>query len=532
MGGMKPPSYVVKFDHSANWQYRRDVPPDIRPHVDGVTRWCHSLGTGVLREAAIEAARFTHHYNELIRDIRAKGKLTPEEAAAIDEAGGEDAFVSQVAENLDAAEKAEADARYVHSFAELDGPVIGSDPFSVAARDLLASTRSASPSPAQARAEIDGLKAKATRFREAVAEDAPLAAKLRPTSTLSTKLADLPTPPNSSTLSSLLAAWEKARKPTNANQYAVPVRSFERLHGRLQLAKITKAHVREFRDHLAASGLKQSTASKHFRCLKGLFRFAVEEGHLESSPAESIGWIHEKRKFSEAKDDSRRTLTVDEIQRLLAACDALPKNNHSKQDTAWFIRAALWTGARPEELAQLTPDDIAEVHGVLCIRIHDRLNHQKIKNPSSLRDVPVHQALIDLGFLKFVETRKSQRLLFSTLKADGKGRLYTRMQRRWSRLMRNQAKIVDPRVVNYSARHTFKDALRLNETPEYTEDRLMGHTTPERRTPDRYGSAQVANLDKWLQKADIFDKRRSISSFEDEPEEQAAEDAARALGAR
>jgi hypothetical protein len=60
----------------------------------------------------------------------------------------------------------------------------------------------------------------------------------------------------------------------------------------------------------------------------------------------------------------------------------------------------------------------------------------------------------------------------------------------------------------------------------------MGHTTPDRRTPDRYGSAQVANLDKWLQKADIFDKRRSISSFEDEAEEQTAEDAARALGAR
>ncbi|CAN2534466.1 Tyrosine+recombinase+XerC [Methylocapsa aurea] len=528
---MKTPAYVVKFAHSANWHYRRDVPPDIRPFVK-VTRWCHSLETAVLREAAIEAARYTHRYNELIRDNRTSGKLTPEkaeltpeEAERVKKVGGEDAFVSQITDHLDAAEKAERDARYVHSFAELDGPVVGSDPFAVAARDLLASTRSASPSPTEARAKIKALKAEAESFREAVAEDAPLATKLRPASPLATKLADLPTSPDTATLSHILSAWEKARKPANANQYAVPVRSFEALHGRLLLKKITKAHIREFRDHLAEGGLKQSTASKHFRCLKSLFRFAVEEAHLESSPAESIGWIREKRKFSEAKDESRRTLTVDEIQRLLAACDALPKNNHSKQDTAWFIRAALWTGARPEELAQLTPGDIAEVNGVMCFRIHDRMTHQKLKNRSSMRDVPIHQALVDLGFLKFTETRKAQRLLFPTLKADGKDRLYTRMQRRWSRLLRNQAKIIDPRVVPYSTRHTFKDALRLNETPQYIEDRLMGHTSPDRRIADGYGSAQVANLNKWLQKVDLLDKARSVSGFDDEgaETEEAAE---------
>ncbi|QGM46479.1 site-specific integrase [Methylocystis heyeri] len=514
---MKAPSYVVKVPGSGNWHYKRDVPPDIRAALGGKpARWRHSLGTSVLREASIEAARLTHKYNELIRVIRAKAQLSPEEQAQIEEAGGEGAFVEQVSERLRAAEGAESGARYIHSIAELDGPVTGSDPFAVAARELLASTRSAAPSPSEARAKIAGLQAEAESLREEIAQDAPLVAKLQPASGLTTKLGDLPSTTQTATLGSVLAAWEKVKKPRNFNQYSVPIREFESLHGRKLLTQLKKEHVRQFRDHLAAKGLKESTASKHFRCLKSIFSFAVEDGYIDASPAAAVRWIWKKRKFSELKEESRRTLTVDELNRLLGVCDTLPKNNHAKQDAAWFIRLALWTGGRPEELCQLTHADIAKVSGVMCVRIRDLLKYQKIKNQSSMRDVPIHKALIDMGFIQFVEARKNQRLIFSTLKADGRERLYSRMQRRCSRLMRNQAKITDPRVVVYSFRHMFKDCLRRIDAPQYIADRLMGHTSPGRRVADGYGGAQVENLNKWLQQIDLFDKGRTVSGFKDE----------------
>jgi integrase len=518
---MKVPPYVVKVPQSSNWQYRRDIPPDIRQTLEGrPARWRHSLGTAILREAAIKAARLTHKYNELIRVTRAKLKLSPEEAARIEEAGGADAFISEVSERLRDVKQAETAALFIHNLAELDGPVKGNDPFAVAAREILASTRDLAPTASEARAKIKGLNAEAESLREEIAQDGLLVAKLQPASSLTAQLGDLPANTKTATLSLVLEAWEKAKKPRNVNQYSVPVREFEALHGRLFMTQIKKDHIRQFRDHLAARGLKESTASKHFRCLKSIFSFAVEDGYVDSSPATDVRWQWEKRKFSEVKQDSRRTLTVDEINRLLAACDGLPKNDHTKTDTAWFIRLALWTGARPEELSQLTPADIAEVGGVMCIRIHDRLAHQKIKNQSSMRDIPLHKALIDQGFLAFVETRKSQPLLFSTLKANGNERLYSRMQRRWSRLLRNQAKITDPRVVPYSTRHTFKDCLRRLDASQYIEDRLMGHTTPGRRVADGYGSAQIVNLNEWLQKVDLFDKNRTVSGFDDENGDQ------------
>ena len=144
----------------------------------------------------------------------------------------------------------------------------------------------------------------------------------------------------------------------------------------------------------------------------------------------------------------------------------MPKDP-SKQDVAWFLRVLLYSGLRPEELAQMTPDDVMELDGAWCLNVHDA-GDRKLKNRSSMRKVPVHPALIEAGFLTFAEGRKGGKLLFATLKADGRGRVYERMQRRLSRLMRGV--ITDERVVPDSFRHTFRDMLRVAEVPQDVGD--------------------------------------------------------------
>ena len=72
----------------------------------------------------------------------------------------------------------------------------------------------------------------------------------------------------------------------------------------------------------------------------------------------------------------------------------------------------------PEELAQLTPEDVKTVAGHLCLHLHDAGDNH-IKNRSSVRIVPVHPKLAELGFAEFAKAASGRPYLFSTLDVDG-----------------------------------------------------------------------------------------------------------------
>ncbi len=506
---MKPPNipYVEKITGSPNLRYKRRVPPDVRG-VLGVTLWTESLGTASEREAARLASVLRVKHDREIDAARGVLALAPEERERIDAAGGIAGFLQDLDEQARDAKRLDSESEYMRDVAGLR-PIetafgVWRDPVEVSGDDDDA------PDPIKARIKIAALEAEAQAIRDQLARDAVLTAKVGPLHPTPPALAEtleaLPADGDRATLGTILELWKAAKRPVAANQFEVPVREFEQLHGQRLLPQIQKKHVRQFRDHLAKSELRESTAAKHFRCIKTLLKHAVSEGFLENSPAEGIQWQHEKKKVSESGAEARRTLTVSEIKALLAKVDSLPKDR-VKQDVAWFSKLLLWTGARPEEIAQSSPTDVAELHGVWCLRIHDA-GDRKLKNRSSMRDVPIHPKLIESGFLAFVDARKGGELLFSSLKADGRGRVYQRMQRRLSRLIRGV--ISDERVVPYSFRHTFRDMLRVAEVPQDVGDRLMGHTSPGRKISEGYGGAQIAVLAKWVARLDPLDERRAV----------------------
>lgn len=87
----------------------------------------------------------------------------------------------------------------------------------------------------------------------------------------------------------------------------------------------------------------------------------------------------------------------------------------------WLIPMGLYTGARLNELCQLRVGDIfLDKNSNWTIRIHERLDSQSCKNSTSQRDIPVHTALIDMGFADFINEQKqrlgSKSLLFPELK--------------------------------------------------------------------------------------------------------------------
>lgn len=74
----------------------------------------------------------------------------------------------------------------------------------------------------------------------------------------------------------------------------------------------------------------------------------------------------------------------------------------------WASLIGLYTGARASEVGQLLLSDVFKDGDIVCIRIDDEGEFQKVKTESSLRTVPVHPDLLKLGLWEWTEELRSK----------------------------------------------------------------------------------------------------------------------------
>src|SRR5690606_28587853 len=65
-------------------------------------------------------------------------------------------------------------------------------------------------------------------------------------------------------------------------------------------------------------------------------------------------------------------------------------------------------GARLNELAQMEVTDVCQSEGIWCLNLNDEGQGKHLKNTSSKRLIPIHQTLIDKGFLAYVDSLKGK----------------------------------------------------------------------------------------------------------------------------
>lgn len=125
--------------------------------------------------------------------------------------------------------------------------------------------------------------------------------------------------------------------------------------------------------------------------------------------------------------DGAEAFTDSELQKIFQpALFAKMKRPHQ----FWGPLIALFTGARSNEIAQLRVTDIVLENGVLCMDITHEPNHAvptRTKNPKSIRRLPLHPRLLEIGFEDFVADMKqtgSQRLFGLQLGDNGKCERY------------------------------------------------------------------------------------------------------------
>lgn len=132
-----------------------------------------------------------------------------------------------------------------------------------------------------------------------------------------------------------------------------------------------------------------------------------------------------------ATETSYKKFNIDQLQKLFTHPKINPNTPHKKSPRAkpltpadfWIPILALFTGARGRELAQLHTNDIRQEEGVWCISITpsastDGTDEKEVKTNSSIRDIPIHQKLVEIGLLRFHEEQKTkgEKLLFPQLR--------------------------------------------------------------------------------------------------------------------
>jgi integrase len=208
-----------------------------------------------------------------------------------------------------------------------------------------------------------------------------------------------------------------------------------------------------------------------------VFRWGVEHKHIPRNPFQGTKvTVPKKKKLREP------SLRPEEIRTILLAASAIPNTRNAVDDAAkrWVPWLCAYSGARPGEMTQLREIDVIERQHIHAIRITPEAGTVK---SGEAREVPLHQHLIDQGFLEFVAQSKDGPLFYLPDKAGPNGGdpvkrkkpRYAQARQRVAEWVRSLG-VDDPNISpNHAWRHTFKRIADRAGISERTSDYITGH---------------------------------------------------------
>ncbi|HXH00493.1 MAG TPA: site-specific integrase [Sphingomicrobium sp.] len=237
------------------------------------------------------------------------------------------------------------------------------------------------------------------------------------------------------------------------------------------------------------------TARLIFEPCKAFFAWCTNvEGYLASNPADKVRIeTGQPKKVSRA----RRGFDAAELRTIFTApmftgCKSVhrrfdPGPIQIRDGKFWLPLLGYYTGARLGELVQLQVRDVHLEAGVPHISINedngpgtspDERKH--VKSKAGIRCVPLHPALLTLGFAEFVQKRskklgKGRVRLFGEFKFGIDGQASTEASKWFGRFL-DRAGLTGNDLVFHSFRHGAEDAFRNAKQPQYLIDKIVGHS--------------------------------------------------------
>jgi len=236
-------------------------------------------------------------------------------------------------------------------------------------------------------------------------------------------------------------------------------------------------------------GLSPGTINRHLDHLGQMLEQASDDGITidEKLNPKRLRVPEEKR--DRDKRSSFRSAELKQLFRhtIWTGCHSEARRNHPgvriiKDGLYWLPILAAYTGARREELAALTLSDFGCEDGIHYIDMVENVN-RGLKNFSSVRKIPIHARLIELGFLEHVKNiRRPGGDIFPELRPSGyskndKSKKYgDRIHYAWSEALKRVFDGNPRELCLHSMRHYARDQLALDPTiPEKVRYDLIGH---------------------------------------------------------
>jgi integrase len=238
--------------------------------------------------------------------------------------------------------------------------------------------------------------------------------------------------------------------------------------------KVSRADLIGWKDALLASGKAAKTVKNHIDVVGALYKSALDNERLQRSDNPAKGVRVAGRQI---RPKERLPFTDEEAALILQAAR---REEGVKRWVPWLLA---FTGARLDEVCQAYTSDVRTAQGIWYLDINED-HGKRLKNKGSIRKVPLHQALVDDGFLDYVQSLP-EGPLFPDLTPDRFGSPGGTATKRLGRWIRSLG-IEDPKKVpNHSWRHRFKDLCRGAGIEKAVNDALMGHASSD--VGDRYG---------------------------------------------
>jgi integrase len=137
--------------------------------------------------------------------------------------------------------------------------------------------------------------------------------------------------------------------------------------------------------------LKGASSSnlKHLRLIKAVFNVADEHNVIRPNPCREL-----KLPTNPGKKSKKARFNVAELQKIVAGLEG----ETDRPATRWLITLALYSGARLQDFADARTTDFRRVNGMVALRVRDG------KTDASEREFPLHPAIIDAGFVEYLDS--------------------------------------------------------------------------------------------------------------------------------
>jgi integrase len=299
----------------------------------------------------------------------------------------------------------------------------------------------------------------------------------------------------------LFEAWVAAVKPAVATVGRWRV-VFETLQEKFKDQRISEREAQAWLDSLVDPegkfGPKRSAYTVdniYLSAARRIYAWALKRKMIDANPFAACS-------IDVPKKEVERTsaYTSDEVATILKAASASDASSLFGGAKRWIPWLAYYTGARAGELCQLRSQDVRCEGGIWFIELTPDAGPIK---SGIFRQVPLHEHLIEQGFLTFVKTRNGP--LFYRPRLDDKNQNNAKPRRprpvktreRLAEWVRSSG-VDDTRISPlHASRHLFKQIGRRH-IPEHILDAICGHSpTTEGRA---YGAPLLSDLAREMAK--------------------------------